>query len=491
MNFLQIDSRNVALSITQRLDHARMSAMRDVQSGWNNLDLATRFAIVATAVIGLAMAVLGWWVGGRIERGVVEHAAASTALSLDSFVVPHLQDLAHGNDLSLFSRNSLNGILRHSGPGRSVSGITVWKMDGNIAYSAYAHPSLSAASAPAAGKAWLGSVESKFELTSANLPLLKVFAPMHDATTGRMIAVIELDEDAQDLANDLKRLRFKTAGVAGLLSMAMVASLFGIVRQASQTINEQRHDLAERVETLSGLLLQNSELQRKLLDANRRSTDTNDRGLRRIGAELHDGPVQLIALAMLRLEAVRQPFQDNPASAENSEIDAVENALRDALTEMRGLSSGLSLPALEGVGVGQAIEYAVMNHERRSRTRVKLDLSQDLPLSVDMQILTCAYRFTQEALNNAFRHAEGKGQTVRAAMDGEMLIIDVSDEGPGLPSTVRIDGQNGLGLAGLRDRLESLGGHLDVQSNAGRGAKVIASIDLGLYRRNAFEPAGT
>ena len=484
--------QSVDYSVSPPTRSVPAATMRVATSFWDSLDLAKRFAIMATAVVGLAMSVLGWWVGGRIERGVVEHAAATTALSLDSFVEPHLQDLARGKELSLFARDQLTAILKHSKPGRSVIGLTVWTTDGSLAFSAYNDASLApgSESAPAI-TAWDGSVESKFVLTSSSLPLLKVFAPIHEPASGRIIAVVELDEDAQDLANDLKHVRYKTGGVAGLLSMAMIASLFGIVRQASQTINEQRQDLSERVETLSSLLVQNSDLQRKLVDANRRSADTNDRGLRKIGAELHDGPIQLIALALLRLEAVRQPFAGKSDCSETVEIDAIESALRDALTEMRGLSSGLSLPRLEGTGIAQAIEYAVMNYERRCRTKVKLDISKDLYFNASMPILTCAYRFTQEALNNGFRHAQAQGQSVTGIMDGEKVVIEVSDEGPGFTVDWSADSQKGLGLAGLRDRLESLGGTLDIRSGPGQGAKVIASIDLGLYRRKAFETAGT
>jgi signal transduction histidine kinase len=292
-----------------------------------------------------------------------------------------------------------------------------------------------------------------------------------------------MEEDGAALADSLSGIRWQTLGVVGILSLLMVAELFRTVKQGSRTIAQQRRDLAERVVSLSKLLEQNTELQARLQDVNRRSTDTNDRALRRIGAELHDGPVQLIALALLRLETLHQPASGGRTAAELEEFDAVEAALRDALKEIRGLSAGLALPDLQGVPVAKAIEFAVMNHERRSRTRVKLDLSANLPVAADLPILACAYRLTQESLNNAVRHAGGKEQMVKGTFENGVLTIEVSDKGPGLKPQRGHESEQGLGLIGLRDRLHSLGGTLDIKSTPGCGTRIIAAIDLGAYGR--------
>ena len=87
---------------------------------------------------------------------------------------------------------------------------------------------------------------------------------------------------------------------------------------------------------------------------------------------------------------------------------------------------------MEGSTVAQVIEYAVRNHERRTRSRVALDLGPDLPKRVPTLLLTCLYRAVQEGLNNAFRHAEGKDQAVRIGVDGGQLVLEIADGGPGI-----------------------------------------------------------
>ncbi len=75
----------------------------------------------------------------------------------------------------------------------------------------------------------------------------------------------------------------------------------------------------------------------------------------------------------------------------------------------------------------------------------------------------CIYRFVQEALNNAWRHAGGVAQSVAQRIEAGQLVVEVSDEGSGFdPAAARPEG---LGLAGLRERVESLGGAFAIRSS--------------------------
>jgi signal transduction histidine kinase len=87
----------------------------------------------------------------------------------------------------------------------------------------------------------------------------------------------------------------------------------------------------------------------------------------------------------------------------------------------------------------------------------------------------CIYRFVQEALNNGYRHAGGLGQSVTQTADGACIRVEVADGGPGFDTAaVRPEG---LGLAGLRERVESLGGRFAIESSK-TGTKVTMSLDI-------------
>jgi signal transduction histidine kinase len=484
------------------------SFVAHLRARWAAASLAAQFALASAVVIATGMALLGWWVSGRIERGVIEHGAASAALHMDIFVEPQLQDLARGEPLSPASQKALSDLVAVNDLGHKIVNVVIWNKDGHQLFSTVpGSVSASAAASDITTKkiraAWAGSVQSSYETlgrssgragVKAQDHVLKVFCPMHATANERIIAVAELDAASPELAAGLYRARLQTTGMAGLLSLSMIASLFGIVRRGSSLIRQQSDALEDRVRELTGLLAQNAELQSGIVDANRRATDRNDKSLRRIGAELHDGPVQLIALSLLRLETLKLPGLSGIERRNHDDLDAIEQALRDALKEIRDLCAGLALPNLEGVSIARVVDYAIMNHERRSRSKVSREGNGDLHIPAPPLVLMCVYRFIQEGLNNAFKHAGGKGQKVTAGIDGGKLKIEVADDGPGIaqsePDPERFAAGLGLGLAGLKDRVETLGGNFSVATENGSGGRISAIINLNTFAETAAVNSG-
>ena len=93
----------------------------------------------------------------------------------------------------------------------------------------------------------------------------------------------------------------------------------------------------------------------------------------------------------------------------------------------------------------------------------------NLPTRLPLPLTICLFRFAQEGLNNAFRHAAGKGQRLKADFDGLHISVEVIDSGPGFSVEERLGQSERIGLAGLRHRIESLGGTLGVQSTPETG----------------------
>jgi signal transduction histidine kinase len=165
---------------------------------------------------------------------------------------------------------------------------------------------------------------------------------------------------------------------------------------------------------------------------------------------------------------------DAPADGRRHELEAIRASLEDALYEIRSICRGLILPHIESSEVAELIRHAAHAHEQRTGTSVRLDLaSEPTPISASAKI--CLYRFVQEALTNAYRHAGGAGQAIRTALETGRILVEVSDSGPGFdPERVRRDA---LGLAGLRQRVKSLGGSFAVETS-GRGTTLRVVLDL-------------
>lgn len=452
-----------------QVGNASRSPFSWLNKKWRRFSLATQFAIVASIVIGVTMASLGGWVATRIEASVIHQTALSAALYMDRFVEPYVQELASRSSLSEDAQNALHELMTSARVGRQLLAVKIWYPDGTVIYSS--EPEAIGKRFPVMDRlasALQGTVASEFDELEAeenvlekqaHRHILEIYAPIRQTGTQRIIAAAEFYQISDQLAEELATSREKTVLIVGALAVLMLAALSGIVGRGSRTIALQQAALNERIAELSLLLKQNTELREHVADANRRSAESNERFLRRLSAELHDGAVQLIGLAILRINDL---FPRKKGEQPSEDLQIVSGALKDALTEIRDLANGFALPELENLSCTGALDIAIGNHERRSRTFVERDYDASLPRRIPAAIKTCAYRFVQEGLNNAFRHAGGVGQRVELRWDGASLAVRVKDRGPGIVSQASDPSKGGLGLPGLKDRIDALGGTMSI-----------------------------
>ena len=174
---------------------------------------------------------------------------------------------------------------------------------------------------------------------------------------------------------------------------------------------------------------------------------------RRIARELHDGTAQYLTGAKLMLGNQRVEGR-----AEEIRIE-VKALLTSALDEIRSLSYVLHPPALEDLGLGLALRQLVDGFARRTGLSMRIDIADDFP-KMDAGTEIALYRVAQEALANVHRHSGSPTATVALRQAGEMTLLSIRDHGVGLPSEASLAG--GVGLAGMRLRLEFLKGHVSL-----------------------------
>ena len=289
--------------------------------------------------------------------------------------------------------------------------------------------------------------------------------PIHERGGDRIVAVADFfqlpDEIDREVAD--ARLRSWAAIAAALAVSAML--LYGIVKRGSDTITSQETALTQQVGELSELLRQNEALNERLHTAAERGTTINERALRRISADLHDGPGQMLSLALMRLDGLRagSAAGQPPATADLSEI---EDALRDAMKDMRAIAAGLRLPDLAPLTIEEVATRVVGDHERRTVTRVDLALD-GLPATVPLPVKITFARALQELLSNAVRHGGAVDVRVRVSVDGRALHLDVTDGGPGFDPAALAESP-GLGLPGIHEQAELLGGGFASARRRGR-----------------------
>lgn len=433
--------------------------MANLRSNWERLSLVQQFALMASIVVGSGMVVLGSFVSAEIEDHVVHNSAVATAFYVNSLDAPYLQGLTPESTLSEESLFALDNLFKSTELGRQIVSVKIWLPDMRIVYSTrhdFIGKTFSAN--PKLLKAFGGEVAAQFGSPvdeadaverDLDVPLLEIYVPIHGKVAKGTVAVAEFFTYAAPLRSELDTARLQSWIAVGGMALLQFVMLYGIVSRGNRTIESQR-----------GVLL----------DARRASVETNERFLRRVGAELHDGPAQLISLALLRLDGLR-PL----AAAENAKPDEFEKiraVLQDGLREIRHLSAGLAPPHLDSLALCKVVDLAVRQHEQRTGTVVKATIDM-LPANMSSLHKVCIYRFVQEGLNNAYRHAGGAGQTVQVINNDDELSVEVADSGPGF-SSLKNEGSDGLGLAGLRDRVESLCGIFSVDTQPGRGTTIRA-----------------
>lgn len=452
---------------------------------WRDASLVVRFLTAGGAVMLVAMLVIGGWISGRIREAVVSNAASVGALYLESFVSPLSQELAANDRLSEPASRALAEVFAAPGIGERIVSYKIWKPGGLIVHAS--NPNLIGTHFPTTPEleaAWKGQVSGSFgdlgddedaSEEALGVPLLEVYSPVHEVWSGRIIAVTEFYEAAPDLQHDLADAR-RTGWllVAGVFVTSGLM-LLGIVRAGSNTIDRQRDALEAQVAESRGIAAQNAELRRRAVGASARAAAQAERSLRRVSADLHDGPAQYVALAAMRLDSL---VPDTEAG--RAEAATLRRGLQSALGEIRAISRGLSLPELEHLPLAEVTRRAVAAHLRPAGPAVEIAWSGPEDPAADDSLRICLYRFLQEALSNATRHAPGAAVRVAVAVTPDRLDAVVEDDGPGfdpaLPPSGRADG--GQGLAGLADRAESIGGEVRLETAPATGTRIVLSLPL-------------
>lgn len=212
--------------------------------------------------------------------------------------------------------------------------------------------------------------------------------------------------------------------------------------------------------------VENAETSAELMASRARIVTTADRTRRQIERDLHDGAQQRLVSLSLQLRATQAEV---PAELVDlaAQLDRVAGGLTDALDELRETARGIHPAVLAEGGLAPALKSL----SRRSPIPVQLDLPAVLRLPERLEVST--YYFVSEALTNAAKHSQASLVTVTAATVDDVLRVEVHDDGQG-----GADFGHGTGLLGLRDRVEALGGRLQLDSPHDAGTTLTAEFPL-------------
>jgi signal transduction histidine kinase len=191
-----------------------------------------------------------------------------------------------------------------------------------------------------------------------------------------------------------------------------------------------------------------------------------DESRRRIERDLHDGAQQRLVTLAVALQRVRAKI---PSALDEvrADVGRVADGLTGAVNELRDLSRGIHPAILTEGGLSPALKAL----GRRSAVRVKLDVGFEHRLPDQVEV--AAYYTVSEALTNASKHANATRVWVSLRVEDDTLLLSVRDDGTG-----GADATRGTGLTGLRDRIEALGGRIQIDSQTGSGTAIEVAIPI-------------
>ncbi|MBI3912690.1 MAG: sensor histidine kinase [Chloroflexi bacterium] len=241
------------------------------------------------------------------------------------------------------------------------------------------------------------------------------------------------------------------------------AQLSALNQELEQRVRARTNELFAAKETLAQMLLEERRVEEKTRA--------------HIAHDLHDGIQQLIVGALYEVQAAREATTAHPEMVSTRLASALE-LLRQIETEMRGAIYSLRPLALDAHGLAPAIRECIARFERVAGMDCDLHIV-GTPRRLTPAVEVAAFRIVQEALNNIQAHAQTRQARVRIEFGARELRVEIDDDGVGfdaaaLPARTRAH----LGLMGMRERAESVGGALEIASRVGAGTRICLRADL-------------
>lgn len=208
-------------------------------------------------------------------------------------------------------------------------------------------------------------------------------------------------------------------------------------------------------------------LEREVLEA-------SESERRRIGHELHDGLGQRLTAASLATNALASALQTS-ASADAPRAEDIARQIREAIGETRALSHGLAPVGVEAGGLMNALATLAEMAKRSGNVRAIFECPE--PVAVpDTEQATHLFRIAQEAVNNALKHAAPGEIRIGLAQREKSLVLEIEDDGDGLPE--RLPAGGGIGLRVMRHRAGLLGGSLEIIPSTAGGTLIRCRCSL-------------
>ncbi|MBU2329036.1 MAG: histidine kinase, partial [Alphaproteobacteria bacterium] len=282
-----------------------------VQGSWlrlQSLSLSAQFLIAASLIVFGLMAGVSFFAAAQVEKAAQNAAGFAGAARMQALVAPLIERAEDGGFLfdDVF-QSKITRLIGQGPPGQRIINIKIWSADGRQIFppGAVGEPVLFEELEQAlAGRTIVSrTTVAKHEYTDeeASQSLLEVYSPLVRSSAGEVLLAGEIYEESEVLEGQIAETRHTSMAGVFLISVPMLSLLYLVVRRGARLIEQQRRTLRESLRNAIELSVENNRLRLLADNARTEAGKLNERILDQIGADLHDGSVQLLTLVKLRL----------------------------------------------------------------------------------------------------------------------------------------------------------------------------------------------
>lgn len=196
---------------------------------------------------------------------------------------------------------------------------------------------------------------------------------------------------------------------------------------------------------------------------------------KRVSREIHDGPAQMMANVLLRSELVERIYRENGIEDALKEIRDLRGMVKSSLSEVRRIIYDLRPMALDDLGLIPTLSKYLKNFQEHSGMEItfrNLGKEERLPSTLEIAI----FRFVQEAVQNAFKHANPREVQVKTEIKSTKITVIIKDDGKGFDQNEKKEGA--FGLLGMKERVNMLKGEMTIDSKINKGTLIMLMIPI-------------
>lgn len=251
--------------------------------------------------------------------------------------------------------------------------------------------------------------------------------------------------------------------------------LLDTIEKADQLVNQVNVVLNYLSEDLKdvGPALKNAKMKE---DFAIRVIEAQEEERKRISREVHDGPAQMLANVLLRTDLITRSYDEKGVERAIQELRDLKGMVRDTLHEVRRIIYDLRPMALDDLGIVPTLKkYLNSVQDYNKGTYIEFS-SRGEDRRMPMNYETAIFRLVQESVNNAIKHGSAKEIRVNFEWLKENVNISIKDNGTGFD--MALTKQNSFGIVGMKERIDLLGGTMDIQSEIGQGTRIMFIIPI-------------